>query len=148
LIDGALGYCWRDYGVRFEGEYAFRRNAISKIDFITQGHSKHGHFQTSSYMGNLLWDFPLCSWGCEFWKLQPFIGAGVGCDFQQMRSSNSRIVFNQKWTHFSWQAIAGLSYPIFHHGEITLEYKFHQGGSHFYNNSIGVGLVYKFGFIR
>jgi len=148
IIDGTLGYSWRSSGLRLEAEYAFRRNAISKMHFITQGFSKHGHFQTSSYMGNLLWDFPLCSWGCDFWELQPFIGAGVGCDFQQMRSSNSLVVFNQKWTHFSWQAIAGLSYPIFHNTEITLEYKFHQGGSHFYNNSIGVGLVYKFGFIK
>ena len=147
IVAGSLGYCWRHYGLRLEAEYAFRRNAISKIDFITEGSSKHGHFQTSSYMGNLLWDLPLCSWGCAFWNLQPFIGAGVGYDFQQMHSSNSRIVFNQKWTHFSWQAMAGLSYPIFRNTEITLEYKFHQGGSHFYNHSIGVGLVYKFGFL-
>ncbi|MGD0665573.1 MAG: outer membrane beta-barrel protein [Rhabdochlamydiaceae bacterium] len=147
IFAGSLGYSWRHTGLRVEAEYAFRRNAIRKIDFVTGDFSRHGHFQTSSYMGNLLWDLPLCSWGCSFWKLQPFIGAGAGCDFQQMRSSNPRIVFNQKWTHFSWQAMAGLSYPIFHNTDITLEYKFHQGGSHFNNNSIGVGLMYKFGFM-
>src|SRR5258708_9448680 len=37
IIDGTLGYCWRSYGIRFEGEYAFRRNAISKIHFVSQG---------------------------------------------------------------------------------------------------------------
>jgi opacity protein-like surface antigen len=148
IFAGSLGYSWRYYGLRFEGEYAFRRNATSKIRFFTQGSSKHGHFQTSSYMANLLWDLPLCSWGCSFWKIQPFIGAGIGCDFQQMHASNSRIVFNQHWHHLSWQAMAGLAYPIFRHTEITLEYKFHQGGSHFYNNSVGVGLVYKFGYLR
>ncbi len=62
--------------------------------------SKHGHFQTSSYMANLLWDLPLSSWGCAFWNIQPFIGAGIGYDFQQMHSSNSRIIFNQKWNQF------------------------------------------------
>ncbi len=135
------------YGLRLEAEYAFRRNAIRKIHFFAEGSSKHGHFQTSSYMANLLWDLPLSSWGCAFWNIQPFIGAGIGYDFQQMHSSNSRIVFNQKWNHFSWQVMAGLAYPIFCNTEITLEYKFHQGGCHFYNHSVGVGLVYKFGFI-
>ncbi|MBI3236378.1 MAG: porin family protein [Chlamydiales bacterium] len=148
VFAGSLGYCWRYYGLRFEAEYAFRRNAISKIDFITQGSSKHGRFQNSSYMANLLWDLPLCSWGCSFWKIQPFVGAGIGYDFQKVHSSNSQIVFHQKWNHFSWQAMAGLAYPIFRNAEITLEYQFHQGSSHFYNHSIGVGLVYKFGFLR
>ena len=99
-------------------------------------------------MANLLWDLPLCSWGCSFWKIQPFIGAGIGYDYQKMHSSNSRIVFNQKWTRFSWQVMAGFAYPIFRNAEITLEYKFHEGGSHFYNHSVGIGLVYKFGCIR
>lgn len=139
LIAGSLGYrgC---YGLRLEAEYAFRRNAIRKIHFYGEGSSKHGHFQTSSYMGNLLWDVPLSSWGCAFWNLQPFIGAGIGYDFQQMHSSNSRVNFNQKWHHFSWQVMTGLAYPIFCNTEITLEYKFHQGGCHFYNHSVGVGV--------
>ena len=134
--------------MRLEAEYAFRRNDIRKIHFFAEGFSKHGHFQASSYMANLLWDLPLSSWECAFWNIQPFIGAGIGYDFQQMHSSNSRIVFNQKWNHFSWQLMAGLAYPIFCNTEITLEYKFHQGGCHFYNHSLGVGLVYKFGFLR
>src|SRR5579863_2225735 len=41
IITGSLGYCW-PYGLRLEGEYSFRRNGISKIDFIGQGSSKHG----------------------------------------------------------------------------------------------------------
>lgn len=144
IIAGSLGYCWC-YGLSLEAEYAFRRNAIRKIHFFTEGFSKHGHFQTSSYMANLLWDLPLSSWGCAFWNVQPFIGAGIGYDFQHMHSSNSRIVFNQKWHHFSWQAMAGLAYPLFCNTEMTLEYKFHQGGCHFYNHTLGVGIVYKFG---
>ena len=146
VVAGLLGYCFRSYDLRLEAEYAFRRNGISKIHFITEGSSKHGHFQTSSYMANLLWDLPLCSWGYSFWNIQPFVGAGIGYDFQQMHSSNSRIVFNQKWHNFSWQTMAGFAYPIFCNTEITLEYKFHQAGCHFFNHSLGVGLVYKFGF--
>jgi len=147
IISASLGYRWC-YGLRLEGEYAYRRNEISKIHLYGQGSSKTGYFQTSSVMANLLWDVPLSSWGCEFWNIQPFFGAGIGYDFQQMRSSTSRIVFRQNWNHFSWQLTAGLAYPIFCNTDVTLEYTFHQGGCHFNNHSLGVGLVYKFDFLR
>lgn len=147
IIAGSLGYCWR-YGLRLEAEYAYRRNSLSKIRFFQQGRSHNGHYQASSYMANLLWDVPLSTWGCALGNIQPFLGAGIGYDFQQMHSSNSRVIFNQKWRHFSWQLMAGLAYPIFCNAEITLEYTFHQGGSHFNNHSLGVGLIYKFDFIR
>lgn len=143
IISGSLGYRWC-HGLHVEGEYAFRRNALRKIHFFGDGFSKHGHFHTSSYMANLLWDLPLSSCAC----VHPFIGAGIGYDFQRVHSSNSHIVFHQKWRHFSWQMMAGLAYPIFCNTEMTLEYKFHQGGCHFNNHSIGVGLVYKFDFLR
>lgn len=147
LVTGSVGYCWR-YGLCFEAEYTYRRNAIKDIHFFVEGSSKNGHFQTSSYMANLLWDLPLSLYGCSCWNVQPFIGAGIGYDVQRMHSSNSRIIFNQKWNHFSWQLMTGLAYRICYNTEVTLEYKFHQGGSQFNNNSIGVGLVYQFGCLR
>ncbi len=147
IIGGSFGY-YCCYGLRVEGEYAYRRNAISKIDLFGQGSSKHGNFQNSSYMANLLWDLPLSFWDCACGDIRSFIGAGIGYDFQQMNASNSRIDFHQKWNHFSWQLMAGLAYPIFTNTEVALEYKFHQGGCHFYNHSLGVGLNYTFGFPR
>lgn len=147
MVGGSLGYCWR-YGLRLEGEYAYRRNAIRKINFFDGDSSNHGHFQTTSYMANLLWDLPLSSWECALWNIQPFVGAGIGYDFQQMHSSTDSIVFNQKWNHFSWQLTGGLAYPIFCNTEITLEYKFHEGGCHFYNHVVGVGLAYTFDLLR
>jgi hypothetical protein len=147
IVAGSLGYCWCN-GLCLEAEYAFRRNGIRKIHFFGEGSSNHGHFQTSSCMANLLWDLPLSSRWCAVCNIQPFIGAGIGYDFKHMHSSNSRIVFHQKWNHLSWQLMAVLAYPIFCDTEITVEYKFHQGGCHFYYHSVGVGLVYKFGFSR
>lgn len=143
IFTGALGNCWRKYGLSLEAEYAFRRNAIKKITFLSQGTSHNGHFQSSSAMANLLWDLL----GCSFWKIQPFIGGGLGYDFQKMHSSNSRIKFHQSWDHFAWQVMAGFSYPIFRNTLITLEYKYHEGG-HFKSNSVGMALVYKFGYIK
>lgn len=144
IIDGLLGYCG-PCGLRLEAEYAFRNNGIKKIDFYVEGCSCSGHFKNSSCMANLLWDVPL-SWRCTYGNIQPFIGVGLGYDFQQMHSSNSRIIFSQKWNNLSWQAMAGLTYPIFCNTDMALEYKFHQGGPHFYNHYVGMGLVYKFGF--
>lgn len=145
VIDGSLGYCW-PCGLCLEAEYAFRRNGIKKIDFYVEGCSRSGHFQDFSFMANLLWDLPISSWRCAFGDVQPFIGVGLGYDFQQMHSSNSRIIFYQKWNSLSWQAMAGLTYPVFCNTDMIFEYKFHQGGHHFYNHYIGIGLVYKFGF--
>lgn len=143
IIAASLGYNWC-YGLRLEGEYAYRRNGIKKIHFIEEGFSEHGNFQTCSYMANLLWDFPLSSWGCFCWDLQPFVGAGIGYDSQHLHSSNSRIVFNERTHHFSWQILTGLAYPLFCNTEITLEYRYHQGGCNFRNQSIGIGFVYNF----
>lgn len=143
IVATSLGYNWC-YGLSLEAEYAYRRNKISKIHFFGGDHSRRGHYQSSSFMANLLWNLPSCS----FWNIAPFIGAGLGYDFQKMHASNSTVIFDQKWNHFSWQLLAGLTYPIFCNTDISLEYKFHQGGNHFYNHTIGVGLIYKFGGIR
>lgn len=147
IIEGSLGF-YSCYGLRVEGEYSYRRNAINKIQFPGQGSSNHGHFQTSSFMANLLWDFPLSSWGCTLWNTRPFVGAGIGYDFQHMHASSCRINFRQNWDHFAWQLMAGFAYEIFCHTELSLEYKFHQGGSQFNNHSLGLGLIYQFGFSR
>jgi opacity protein-like surface antigen len=136
VIGGSLGCRWSN-DLSLEFEYAFRRNDIREMHFFGQGFGNHGHFQTSSYMANLYWGLPIscCS-------IKPFMGLGVGYDSQQLRSSNSRIIFRQNWNHFSWQAIAGLSLPIFCNTEMSVEYKFHQGGCKFYNHSVGIGLIY------
>lgn len=137
IISGSLGYRFcSDF--RAEAEYAYRRNEIRKIRFISEGDSKRGHFQSSSVMANLYWDVPLCCW------FQTFIGAGIGYDFQQMHASNTRVVFDQKWRHFAWQLMAGAFYPVFCNTELSVEYRFHQAGCNFYNHSIGVGLTYEF----
>ena len=147
VVDGSLGFCWSRYGLNLEAEYAFRKNGINEINFITQGSSNEGHFFTSSYMVNLLWDMGLCWQRCSFWNIRPFVGTGLGYDFQQMHATNSLVDFYQKWHHLSWQAMAGFAYPICHNTDMTLEYKFHQGSS-FCNHAIGVGIAYKFGFMK
>lgn len=144
IVAGSVGYSCC-YGLHLEAEYAFRRNGINNICFFLGGSSHHGYYQASSYMANLLWDLPVSLCRYSFWNIRPYIGAGIGYDFHRMHASNDLFIFDQKWKHFSWQIMTGLAYPIFCNTEMALEYKFHQGGSHFYNHSIGIALTYAFG---
>jgi len=139
LISAAIGYNWC-YDLRLEVEYAYRKNGIRNIHFMSEGSSNRGHLQTSSLMANVLWDVPCAG----FWNVEPYIGAGLGYDWERMHATNSRINFNQKWHQFSWQTMAGFSYPVFCNTELSLEYRFHKGGQ-FYNHSIALGLAYEFG---
>jgi opacity protein-like surface antigen len=144
IVSGSLGYRWC-YGIRLEAEYAYRRNSLNKIRFFGRSFNTHGRFQSSSYMANVLWDLPFAYWGCQLWSIQPFVGAGIGYDFQQINARNSGLSYKESKKDFSWQVIAGLAYPLFCQTDVSLEYKFHQGGfTNIYNHSLGIGLTYKF----
>lgn len=146
IVSGSLGYFWH-YGLRLEAEYAYRRNSYRKVHFFGRGFGVHGHFQSSSYMANLLWDVPLLSCRCiNLGNVQPFTGAGIGYDFQQIHGGRTGLNFKESKKHFAWQVIAGLEYPLFCNTDISIEYKFHKGGfNHIYSHSIGAGIKYKFG---
>lgn len=144
VVAGTLGFHWL-YGIRFEGEYAFRRNDAKKLHFQGESLSLKGHFQSSSYMANILWDLPL---GCLGWNLprvQTFLGAGAGYDAQRIHIKNNAFTFNKKENDFAWQVMAGVNYTIWYNTSISLEYKFHKGGlDNLYNHSLGIGLTYTF----
>lgn len=133
IISGSLGYrlC---YGLRLEGEYAYRRNALKN--------GSSGHFQSSSYMANVLWDFSGLGFQCG--PFYPFIGGGVGYDVQQI-FANSEESCHDEMKDFAWQAMAGVAYPILCNADLFVEYKFHRGGfCHLYNHSIGMGISFRF----
>lgn len=145
ILSGALGYNWC-YGLRAEVEYAYRRNTLRKVHFFGRSFDLNGHFQSSSYMANLLWDISLGSWGCG-WGLKPYIGAGIGYDTLRSRGEQDGFSFNEnKKNGFAWQLIAGLGYEIFCNTDLSVEYRFHKGPIHnLYSHSIGLGLKYNFG---
>lgn len=145
FVSGSLGYRWCN-GLRLEAEYAFRRNSLKRVHFFGRRFGISGHFQSSSYMANLLWDLPLSRWGWNCWGIQPFLGGGIGYDCQRIHAKNQRLIFNKHKKEFSLQVLAGLGYPIFCNTDIFLEYEFHKGGfKHIYNHSLGAGLKYTFG---
>jgi opacity protein-like surface antigen len=117
IASGSFGYRF-NYGIRLEGEYAFRKNGMTKC---------------SSYMINGLYDIPL---NFECYKLQPYLGFGLG-----------RGVRGIHWNFYgySWQLIAGFDYPLSSRIDLCAEYKYHCFRSRISNHSIGLGVVYKFG---
>lgn len=144
IVSGALGLkaC---YGWRGEFEYAFRKNSLKSLHFFGRTFPVSGHFQSSSYMANLLWDLPLDSWGCPTFCLRPFLGAGIGYDYQMISGGNDAMTYKQHKKGFAWQVMAGIGYSIFCQLDLSLEYKFHQGAlKHLYNHDLGLGLTYSY----
>lgn len=145
IFSGSLGthLC---HGFHLEAEYAFRRNCGNNVHFFGRTFSVGGHFQSSSYMANLIWDVPLEKWGCYFCGIQPFIGGGIGYDIQHIHLCNYSFTMHGCKKDFAWQILAGLKYPVFCHADLSLSYKFHQGGfSQIYCHSLEIGLSYNYG---
>lgn len=145
IVSGSIGYLWCN-GIRVEAEYAYRRNSLDKLRYHGKGYSFDGHFQTSSYMANALWELPMYRWNLNCWKLQPFVGGGIGYDHQQFLLKHQEFKIRGKNDdHFAWQVIAGVKYPLFCNTDISIEYKYHNGGTkHINDHSVGVGLTYNF----
>ncbi len=142
VVSTSVGYRWCN-GIRLELEYAFRHNSIDKIKILHRGFSLNGHFQSSSYMANLLWDLPTL--GCDYLDIQSYIGGGIGDSFEQFHINKGDVRIHENRRAFAWQLMAGLAYPIACDTDISIEYKFFKADSNrLTNHSVGVGLKYKF----
>lgn len=146
IVSGTLGYHWH-YGFALEAEYAYRRNSLDSLWYYGLPFDVSGDYWSSSCMANLLWDFP-SRHSKSFWgRLYPYMGAGVGYDFQRIRAHKSGFVWKEKGDGFAWQAIGGIRYLISPHFDIGIEYKFHKGPLDGVSiNSIGLSLSYAFGY--
>lgn len=144
IVSGSLGFRWC-YGLRVEGEYAYRHNSLNRLHFLQRSFKFHGQLRTSSYMANLLWDLPLFGCQCSFYMIQPYVGGGIGYDFQRTTGKNQSFRFKDKNKGFAWQVMAGLAYALNSYLGLSVEYKFHKGSAKdIYNHAVGLGLDYKF----
>lgn len=123
LLSGALGYRY-NYGINLEVECSFRKNSYKYYWNYVRTSSTN----TSSCIVNALWDIPTHQ-DISFKYFQPFVGFGLGADFH-----------NTFTPYFAWQFIFGIKRPINSKIDILLEYVVHRR-----NQSIGLGLTYKFG---
>lgn len=146
IVSGTFGYHWR-YGFALEAEYAYRKNSLDSLWYYGLNFDVPGDYWSSSCMANLLWDFPFRH-SRSFWgRLYPYVGTGIGYDFQRIRAHEDGFVWKDKHEGFAWQAIAGIRYLVSPHVDIGIEYKFHKGPLEGVSiNSIGLSLAYAFGY--
>ncbi|MGK5594476.1 MAG: outer membrane protein [Parachlamydiaceae bacterium] len=118
---GMIGYRWCN-GLRLEGEVSYRHNKIKSFKFGSTMHHPGGHARTWSYLANALYDFS--DW--SYWCITPYVGVGIGYGQQRLKVG-SHDSFHRHKNGFAWQAIAGISYPIWDAAEIAVEYRFLKG---------------------
>jgi len=140
---GAVGYQF-EAPFRLEGEVAFRRNCLVKINSDDKSKLRvHSH--TWSYLGNLYYDFDC------LYQIKPYLGIGMG--YAQQRtylklenvasvegSAVNVSVKGKRERGFAWQAIAGIAYPICDKVDLGLEYRFFDARARGRDHCIGLGL--------
>lgn len=114
------------YGLRFEGEVAYRNNQHKRRDHRGSGDfsgsysgSNHhrNNLSSTALMFNGLYDLDLC------WAVKPYGGFGIGYAWTQTPRNNNYYDFSGSGSKtgrhhkrdrngFAWQAIAGLAYPL------------------------------------
>jgi len=101
-----LGYNYSD-NVRFEGEFAWRRNDGSALSFngVDRGFTAKGA-ESYNLVGNVFYDFENES------SITPYIGAGAGIGFLENNFLYGPVNFEDKDTAFVYQGIIGASLPI------------------------------------
>ena len=120
----SFGYQWR-YGLQTEVEFAYRRNSMRFIHYFGRDFRIPGHYQSFSYLFNLMWE---CSLGEYFLNgFQPYLGTGFGYDVQQFHASQGGFRLDKNKRGFAWQLMCGFSYPVSERAEFALEYKYHKG---------------------
>lgn len=140
LASASLGYSYCS-GFRLEAEYAYRRASVRRV-YIDGGYfSAHGHLLSQSIMANGFYEFD-----CSFWNIRPFVGAGIGYDFQRVHGDRGQFSFSEHKNGFAWQVMGGLAYRFCTNVDLTLEYRFHKGPiRNICNHAIGFGAIFKFG---
>jgi opacity protein-like surface antigen len=144
VVSGSIGYELSN-GLRAEAEVAFRRNTADTIHFFGGNYPIDMHYQTTSYMGNLLWDISLCRFGLNIERYRPFIGAGIGCDQQYYETNDFHGCVRAKNAIFAWQVMAGISYELYENWNLSLGYNFHKPGTTgVYNQAVTLAVKHNF----
>jgi len=101
-----VGYNFSD-SVRFEGEFAWRRNDGSALSFngVDRGFTAKGA-ESYNLVANVFYDFENES------SITPYIGAGAGIGFLENSFRYGRVDFEDNDTAFVYQGIIGASLPV------------------------------------
>jgi outer membrane protein OmpA-like peptidoglycan-associated protein len=116
-FSGALGYKWGGWRTELEPNWATN-------DVHLSGHS--GGTTMAALMGNVAYDYRLT----DRWMLTGGLGLGAARVSHNIHDlSNNTLYLGSSGADFTWQAIAGISYALFHNVEIGLEYRYMNTGT-------------------
>lgn len=123
------GYDFGGWSLELGGSYRSRYDAnfsFTDITTITDFGDK-SNVQTADLMVSALYDLPLR------WKLQPYVGGGVGLAHHMLDNELLTTVITDagtsSTTNFAWQGQAGLKYPVGETALLRLDYRFTDQGS-------------------
>lgn len=116
---GALGLRL-SHNVRLEGEIAYKSNSADTIDFSTTGQVPlEGKLKSFTGLMNVYYDFDVP------WKVQPYIGAGLGFGwFEGDISAPNGPSFVKDTTNLIWNAGAGIKYRTRSNVAFTAGYRY------------------------
>ena len=123
-VGGALGYQFEN-NIRTEVEFAYRANTADKLkyDDLPDSYIFDGAIHVSSIMGNAWHDFKITQ------ELKGYLGSGLGVAFVSAKELGTKEVFYGETmidgtdTVFSYQAGAGLCYPVGKSVDVTFGYR-------------------------
>jgi outer membrane protein OmpA-like peptidoglycan-associated protein len=118
VAGGTVGYIIGN-GFRVEAEGAYRYSQLHQLYGIGGG----GRISNISAMGNVLYDINTGTF------ITPYIGAGVGVSYAQVRANPSpsaatQVFFSDHDVVFAYQGIAGLSFQITPEVALGVDYRF------------------------
>lgn len=130
----SLGYKFEN-NIRVEGEFAFRRNVLRSFNGQNLAtHSVKMAVETYSVMGNVLYDFDLCS------DWTPYIGFGLGYAQNKAKVDHKNFDLSFKDDGFAYQGIAGVSYKICNKTNVGLEYRYFASKSEIKDHALALSL--------
>src|SRR5580698_8111088 len=149
LFVGSVGYKFNNH-IRLEGEIGYDSRTVGReaVDGDPVGAEEAagsgGHMSITSAMLNAAYDIPLS----ERWDFSIGGGLGVGADKVHNTVNGTLDSLQNGREHgFMWQGIAGLSYSLNPHVDLTLDYRYrglevdHSYGTSFVHPVAGGGFA-------
>lgn len=154
-VAGSVGYKMR-WGLRLEGEVAWRRNSISRFRVVGVGVPASGSVSSLAGMANIFYDFDNSS------RWTPYVGGGLGIARVSINKAAIAVggglaLANDSATAFAYQAGGGVMFEVFPRLNLMLDVRYfgtrpvtftHNFGGSFRRSTssvdVSVGLKYQF----
>ncbi len=124
-IDGAVGYQFRNSGLRAEAEFGYLSSSVDSHDIAGAGtfDADQAQGDTSAIFGlaSIYYDIPLNA------PIKPFVGGGIGAadvSFEGHGTTPAGTVLDDSATAFAWHLTGGVGYDISENVALEVGYRY------------------------